>query len=441
MKRRASTRVSRRAVVTALAAVAAAAAVACRGAGRGAASPPSAAPAAPLAPVASRAVLDELAAIVAARFYSAAHLEKVGWRTSVAAARGQLVRAPDSAARVAILRALLASLHTSHTDFYPRAHPSYWALASIFEPVLQRTCARDRVPALPITHEDIGVFWKQLEDGAATGGAAGWFVGGVYAGGPAAQAGLLLGDRVVAADGQPFSPGLAFTGKAGKAVVLTVQRRRDAAPLTLTITPRASQPQEELRQATADSWRMIERGGKRVAYLHVWSWTSVEVQQVVLESIARANAAAVDGFILDLRDGWGGAAPHYLSIFWRDVPVLEQLPRAGAPMAYDAQLRKPTVVLINGGTRSGKEVFAHGVKRHQLARLVGERTAGAVNFGQPFCLPDGSLLLLAVADARVDGERLEGRGVPPDLELPLPLRYAAGQDAQLERALEVLTAR
>lgn len=394
------------------------------------------APRAPLIappPVASAEVLEEIVALVEQRFYSTAHLAQVGWPAAVAHARDQLVRAPDSTGRVQILRALVATLAVSHTDFYPRDHPSYWALASIFEPVLQRTCGKERAPALPVTRDDIGVFWKQI--------GAEWFVGGVYAGGPAEKAGILLGDRVLAADGQPFSPVTSFTAKENKPVVLQLQRRRDAAPTTLTVTPRASQPHDELRQATADSWRIFERHGKRIAYLHIWSWTSPAIQQVVLESIARANAAAVDGFLLDLRDGWGGASPHYLSIFWRDVPVLESIPREGAPQIYDQQIRRPTAILINGGTRSGKEVIAHGAKRHRLAQLVGERTAGAVTFGQPFCLGDGSLLLLAVADAKVDGERLEGRGVAPDLEVPFDPRYAAGRDAQLERALELLSSR
>lgn len=388
-------------------------------------------PLSPLASVASAEVLDEVVALVEQRFYSTAHLAQVGWPAAVARAREQLVRAPDSAGRVAILRALVATLAVSHTDFYPRDHPAYWALASIFEPVLQRTCTKEHAPSFPVTRDDIGVFWRQL--------GAEWFVGGVYAGGPAEKAGLLLGDRVLSADGQPFSPVAAFSAKANQPVSLQLQRRRDAAPIALTVTPRSSQPHDELRQATADSWRILERNGKRIAYLHIWSWTNPAIQQLVLESIARANAASVDGFLLDLRDGWGGASPHYLSIFWKDVPVLESLPREGASQTYDQQIRKPTVLLINGGTRSGKEVFAHGAKRHRLAQLVGERTAGAVNFGQPFCLRDGSLLLLAVADAKVDGERLEGRGVSADLEVPFDPRYAAGRDAQLERALELLT--
>jgi carboxyl-terminal processing protease len=59
--------------------------------------------------------------------------------------------------------------------------------------------------------------------------------------------------------------------------------------------------------------------------------------------------------------------------------------------------------------------------------------------GEPFCLSDGAPLYLAVADAVIDGERLEGVGVKPDIEVPFDIRYAAGDDPQLTRALEVLT--
>lgn len=389
------------------------------------AAPPPAAPARPAA-----GVLEEVASIVEQRFYSAARLEQVGWTAALARARASYAKAGDDGARASAVRALLASLGTSHTALYPRDDPGYWALASIFEPALPRMCEKDRLPELPVKRDDIGVFWKLL------GGE--WFAAGIYAGSPAEKAGLKLGDRVLTADGKPFSPVQSLAGKAGKAVVLQVQRTRDGAPIALEVTPRATKPHEEFRQASAESWRILERGGKRISYVHVWAWTSGEIQQGILETIARSNAQGVDGFILDLRDGWGGAATHYLSMFFRGAPVLESIGRDGKSQAFDYQIRKPAVMLINGGTRSGKETIAYGAKKHGLARLVGERTAGAVTFGQPFCLSDGSLLLLAVADARVDGERLEGRGVEPDIEVPFDVRYADGRDPQLDRALEVL---
>jgi carboxyl-terminal processing protease len=46
--------------------------------------------------------------------------------------------------------------------------------------------------------------------------------------------------------------------------------------------------------------------------------------------------------------------------------------------------------------------------------------------------------VLAVSDVRVDGERLEGRGVVPDVKAPFALPYAAGRDPQLDAALEKL---
>ncbi|NJO33583.1 MAG: hypothetical protein HC869_10955 [Rhodospirillales bacterium] len=96
--------------------------------------------------------------------------------------------------------------------------------------------------------------------------------------------------------------------------------------------------------------------------------------------------------------------------------------------------RRPVVVLVDEGTRSGKEVIAYGLQRQDIT-LVGQRTAGALLGGRGFLLDDGSLLVLAVSDVRVEGQRLEGIGVMPDLLVPFPLPYAAGRDPQLDAAL------
>ena len=92
------------------------------------------------------------------------------------------------------------------------------------------------------------------------------------------------------------------------------------------------------------------------------------------------------------------------------------------------------VVLVDEGTRSGKEVVAYGLQRRDVP-VIGTRTAGALLAGRGFLLSDGSLLVLAVSDVRVEGERLEGRGVVPDVEVAFPLSYAAGRDPQLDAAL------
>jgi carboxyl-terminal processing protease len=390
--------------------------------------PPAAPPAA--APATPAELVEEVSGIVEHDFHSAPWLEQVGWKDSVARAREAVRRAPDRAARHAALRALMASLRTSHTGFYPREDPAYWALAAIFEPSLSRKCSGVRSPGFPVTRDDIGVFWKQV-DGE-------WFAAGVYREGPAEKAGLKVGDQVVSADGRPFGPVESFGGKAGRAVALEVRRTRDGPPLQLQVVPRPTRPHDEFREATEASYQLLERRGRRFGYVHAWAWTTLEIHSVVQGAIQKANGAGADGFILDVRDGWGGADPAYLSMFFRQVPVLESVARDGKTTSFDRQLRKPAVLLVNGGTRSGKELIAYGARKHGLMRLVGERTAGAVAFGRPYCLGDGSLLWLAVMDARVDGERLEGRGVEPDVPVPFDVRYSAGEDPQLERALELL---
>src|SRR5262249_24577352 len=99
--------------------------------------------------------------------------------------------------------------------------------------------------------------------------------------------------------------------------------------------------------------------------------------------------------------------------------------------------RKPLLVLINGGSRSGKELIAFAIQKQRRGALVGERTAGAVVAGSLFPLSDKSLLYLAVLDVRVEGKRLEGVGVAPDVAVPDDLPYAAGADPQLEKALSL----
>jgi len=95
---------------------------------------------------------------------------------------------------------------------------------------------------------------------------------------------------------------------------------------------------------------------------------------------------------------------------------------------------------VNHGTRSGKEILAYGFKQYDIGAVVGTKTAGAVLGGSPFLLQDSSLLYLAVVDVFVNGERLEGKGVTPDIEAPFEVEYAQGKNPQKERAIEVLVA-
>jgi carboxyl-terminal processing protease len=112
--------------------------------------------------------------------------------------------------------------------------------------------------------------------------------------------------------------------------------------------------------------------------------------------------------------------------------------RSGKSEFVNVKWRKPVAMLINGGTRSGKEVLAYGFKKYRLGELIGTRTEGAVLAATAFLIGSG-LLLLAVEDVRVDGERLEGVGVTPTIEVQASAASAEPDDPQLIRALAVLS--
>ena len=80
---------------------------------------------------------------------------------------------------------------------------------------------------------------------------------------------------------------------------------------------------------------------------------------------------------------------------------------------------KLLVVLVNRGTRSAKEILAWTLRQNGRATLVGENTAGAVLAAQGVPIAGGRFYLsYAMMDITLNGERLEGRGVAPDVRVP-----------------------
>jgi len=386
------------------------------------------------APPSATAVLQQIDGIVNGRFYSAEQLARVDWPSLVEKAREKLAAARGEDEQDAIFEELLSGLRTSHTEYLPRSRPEYWDIASIFESFLKnarRRCGPGEFPPVPVRRDSIGVFWRQIEGR--------WFVAGVLEGGPAAKAGLHAGDEIVEAGGKPFSPVRSLQGRAGKQITLAVLRLRDAPTRNVRVTPVRASPQSEFRDAIGASARIIPTSSGRIGYVRVWSWAGDEMQSALRDAINELNRKNMTAFILDVRDGWGGASPHYLDIFDSRPPVLVSKSRSGASYVIDAQVRVPAALLINGGSRSGKEAIAYAVRKHRLATLVGTNTAGAVLPGSPYCLKNGALLYLAAGALTVDGEVLEGRGVAPDVEVPFDVRYADGKDPQLEKAVEILS--
>ncbi len=153
-----------------------------------------------------------------------------------------------------------------------------------------------------------------------------------------------------------------------------------------------------------------------------------------------------DALVIDVRDNGGGfTTDHLLTMLTQPIHAITS-PRGGGRGYPEgryiyATWRKPIVALCNQGSFSNAEIFCHAVKTLGLGQVVGMPTAGGViSTGRKQIMDVGSLRLpfrgwfLATT-----GQDMELNGAIPDyiVEL-LPGKQVQGQDAQLDKAIQVL---
>lgn len=316
----------------------------------------------------------------------------------------------------------LSELKTSHTHYYTEEDPTYFGLANIFENTLHTKPMKSHI------------LWDSIGADIRSDG----YVQAVFARSAAERGGILRGDRIVAANGQPFHVVRSFAGQHGRPVVLTVQRGSAEAPLRITVRPVLAEPKQEWLDAERFGATVHLKNGKRIGFIPLISGAGEAYQDLMGELITGPLADA-DALVIDLRNGFGGCNPSFVNLFNPAAPELTMTDRSRRRNTFRTSWRKPLYLIVNGGTRSGKEVVAYALQRSGRAKLVGEATAGAVAAGSCFALSDGSILYLAVADILVDGIRLEGRGAEPDVLVQDRLENASGHDIQKERAIELAT--
>src|ERR1700752_1853392 len=232
-----------------------------------------------------------------------------------------------------------------------------------------------------------------------------------------------------------FEPIGSFRGKVSKPVLLKVHR--GGSDLQISVVPADLEPTKMFLPGLESSARIIESGGRRIGYVHVWCYAGYTYQRALEVLLSQGALKDADALIWDLRDGWGGAQPEYLDLFNARAPTMQVTDRSGNSEFVNVKWRKPVAMLINGGTRSGKEILAYGFKKYRLGELIGTRTEGAGRAATAFLIGSG-LLLLAVEDVRVDGERLEGVGVTPTIEVEADAASGGSEGPQLNRAVAFL---
>ena len=359
----------------------------------------------------------------------------VDWKAIREQYKSPAIQAKSKAEFATVVNQMLSQLRTSHTRYYTADEPAYYQILGIFakrNPELQKQLKKF-LPQGKIEYPGIGIFTKEIQGRT--------FISGILAGSPAAKAKLKVGDRIISADGKPFQPIQSFANKIGKPVNMAIQRSANTQDRQeIEVTPQIFDATTMFIKAQQASTQIIQKEGKKIGYVHIWSYAGDEYQRQLEEDLMYGRLKDAEGLVLDLRDGWGGASPNYLNIYTANGPSVTMTGRDRRSFTANYQWKKPVVMVVNEGSRSGKEILAFGFQRYKIGSVVGSPTAGAVVGGRPFIMPDGSVLYLAVADVIIDGKyRLEGKPINPDIAVPFTLEYAQGADPQKERAIDLMT--
>jgi carboxyl-terminal processing protease len=240
----------------------------------------------------------------------------------------------------------------------------------------------------------------------------------VLPGGPAALAGVRRGDALVAVDGRDCFGREQVLGESGSPVTLRL-RAPDGSEGDVRV----------LRGATRT---LPAPAGRRIgpaAYLELPGFSRPDTADLFEAEVERLLAGPPSsGLIVDLRGNPGGDGPQLRRVLgnFLDGPIGRLSGRGGntTMTTLPGRLRQrlagvPLVVLVDGGSESAAELFSAALQASGRARVVGSPTPGNTEGVRPFALPGGARLWLATSDFHLlDGRRLGGSGVRPDLVVP-----------------------
>jgi carboxyl-terminal processing protease len=285
-------------------------------------------------------------------------------------------------------------------------------------------------------------------------------IDGVFEGSPAEDAGLAVGDLIVAVDGRSTDGATMdevagwVRGEAGTTVEVTVRPGTTGPERTVSMV-RADVPVEPL------SWTMVP--GSTTALIQLEQFSNGAADDMV-EALKAARTAGATRVVLDLRGNPGGyvneavgVASQFLTsglVYIERNAADERTEHAVSPGGVATEL--PVVVVVDGNTASSAEIVSGALQDSGRATVVGETTFGTGTVLGEFDLSDGSALRVGTVEwLTPHGRRIWHEGIAPDVSIALPdgveplspadvarltaAAVGAIDDAQLAKALEVVS--
>lgn len=276
----------------------------------------------------------------------------------------------------------------------------------------------------------------------------------VYAGGPAAEAGIQPGDILKTVDGTDVS-GIALDslaadyilGEDGTELTLTLYRPSSEETYTCTLTRRDVEIQSVSYEMLKDGIGLIQ--------VTTFNETTPDAFNAAIDAL---SAEGMRALVIDLRDNTGGILGSAVQMLGRILPdglLVRTADRdekgdryvsrdgqivfesdygntlSGWPKEDGGILSVPIVLLVNGRTASASELFAQALRDYGAAKLVGTKTFGKGIVQNTFPLGDGTAFKMTTASYFTEsGYLIQGQGILPDAEVEdtrISSKTASGQ--------------
>ncbi len=266
----------------------------------------------------------------------------------------------------------------------------------------------------------------------------------VYPDTPAEEAGLEVGDAIIAVDGKSIE-GLSaevstsrIKGPRGSEVEVTIEPATSGRPKDVTLE------RAEVRIPAVEGEIRRTEDGREIAYVSFKTF-SEGAHGELRDTVDRLYRAGAEGLILDLRGNGGGLLNEAVlssSIFVEEGEVVSTRSRTRGERSYEAVGEaiepRPTVVLVNRDTASASEILTAALEVYDLAQVVGTRTFGKGTFQEVLPLDAGGALDLTIGQyLTADGTSLAGEGIAPDIRVEDDPKTERDDEA-FDRAAEVL---
>ncbi|MGF1536350.1 MAG: S41 family peptidase, partial [Elainellaceae cyanobacterium] len=254
---------------------------------------------------------------------------------------------------------------------------------------------------------------------------------------------IQAGDRLLAINGQRLTPQVSphemLVHQAGCRVQLTVARNGERR--TVTVKALESDRRLRYREWVERNYQRVTAATEgRVGYVHIPDMGPQGYAEFHRYYFAEVHK---EGLLVDVRFNGGGHVSQLILEKLARQRIGYDVPRWEQPEPYPSDsMAGPIVALTNEHAGSDGDIFSHCFKLMNIGPLIGTRTwGGVIGIWPRHQLIDHSIVTQPEYSFwfKDVGWRVENYGTDPTIPVEVPPHdWAAGQDPQLQKGIEVI---